>query len=137
MSELEELANEIMMLQRASEGKQPVPVDVISNLINVREPLERTGFPTYTILTQAVYLKLGYKLYGEEAKVLDHWSNLLMSALIAYKRQNRKEWVEAVKRSSEPDEGTRFYLGNQTPVKAQKRRFWRRQPKEQSEFVEG
>ena len=49
----------IMQLVRASKGLTPEPKDAISNLINVKNPMERSGFPTYTILQQIVYLKLG------------------------------------------------------------------------------
>ena len=123
----------LMMLKRASEGKTPEPIDVISNLIDIKKMTERTGFPTYTILQQVVYLKLGYAVYGEDAKILDKWANLIMECLIAYKRQQRKEAIEMVKRSHEGDE-TSFSFGGERTGQP-KKRFWQRGPKEEpSEF---
>ena len=145
---IEELSNLIMQLQRASVGKTPIPEDVISKLINIKSMFERTGFPTYTILGQCVYLKLGAwvfnKRYGngnpeepQPADGLDKWADFLMEALIAYKRQQRKEAIELSRKMVETPETTTFNLGQPTPVKASKRRFWQRgQPKEQSEFKE-
>jgi len=144
--EILELAQTIMVLKRASEGKTPEPQDVISNLINVRSMFERTGFPTYTILTKAVYLKLGEwyfnHLYGKgeedkPAKILGQWADFEMQALIAYKRQQRKEAIEMVKRTTEGEETTFNFAAQQGPVKARKR-FWQRGggTKEESEFKE-
>ena len=132
--EIDELAKLIMKLKRASEGKTPEPQDIISNLVNVKSMLERTGFPTYTILTQAVYLKLGSWKYGPDAQALDSWANLLMEGLIAYKRQQRQEAIEMTRRMAMGEE-TSFYFGQQQ--REQKRRFWNRKPKEEpSEFQE-
>jgi len=126
----------ITMLARASRGLAPEPKDAISNLINVKEPLERTGFPTYQILTLAVYLKLGRWRYGPPAQILDEWANLLCSALIAYKRQGRKEWVEAQKRVEGSDQQSFFFGRQDIAQQPQKRRFYQRKPKpEASEFV--
>lgn len=122
----------IMWMVRAGKGLPPEPKDAISNLINVKNQMERSRFPTYTILTQVVYLKLGYLLYGEEAKILNQWSEELCHALIAYKGQGRKEWVEAVKRSEAPDQTT-FSFGSREPQQP-KRRWYQRKPKEETEF---
>jgi len=124
----------IMQLVRASKGLTPEPKDAISNLVNVKNPMERSGFPTYTILSQIVYLKLGYHLYGEDAEILNKWADTLCEALIAYKRQGRKEWVEAVRSSNIPEQ-TSFFFG-QGQREPPKRRFFRPKKKEQSEFRE-
>lgn len=125
----------LMMLKRASEGKTPEPIDVISNLIDIKKMTERTGFPTYTVLQQIVYLKLGYAKFGEAAKVLNDWAEIHMQCLIAYKRQQRKEAIEMVKRAYEGDQ-TSFSFGGEQ-AKQPKKRFWQRQPKgEESEFAE-
>jgi len=124
----------ITQLVRASKGLAPEPTDVYSYMMNIKEPLERTGFPTFTILQQAVYLKVGYEIYGEEAKILDTWANTLMKALIAYKRQQRKEAIEMAKRVEE-GEKTSFYMGRGDREREQpKRRWWQRKQKEQTEF---
>lgn len=130
---LEEM-EKITQLVRASKGLAPEPVDVYSYMMNIKEPLERTGFPTFTILQQAVYLKVGYEIYGEDAKILDTWANTLMKALIAYKRQQRKEAIEMAKKVEE-GEKTSFYMGRE-PQKDQqpKQRFWQRKQKTQTEF---
>lgn len=123
----------IMWMVRAGKGLPPEPKDAISNLINVKNQMERSRFPTYTILTQVVYLKLGYLLYGEEAKILNQWSEELCHALIAYKGQGRKEWVEA-HRSTNVGEQTTFSFGSQTQPQQPKRRWYQRKSKEETEF---
>jgi len=130
---LEEM-EKITQLVRASKGLAPEPVDVYSYMMNIKEPLERTGFPTFTILQQAVYLKVGYEIYGEDAKILDTWADTLMKALIAYKRQQRKEAIEMAKRVEE-GEKTSFYMGRETQQKEEaKKHFWQRKQKTQTEF---
>jgi len=134
VDEIDELARTIMKLKRASDGKTPEPQDIISNLVNVKSMLERTGFPTYTILTQAVYLKLGSWRFGKDAEALDTWGNFLMEGLIAYKRQQRQEAIEMSRRIASGEE-TSFYFGDRQ--REEKRRFWQRKPKaEPSEFQE-
>lgn len=125
----------ITQLVRASKGLAPEPVDVYSYMMNIKEPLERTGFPTFTILQQAVYLKVGYEIYGEDAKILDTWADTLMKALIAYKRQQRKEAIEMAKRVEE-GEKTSFYMGRDTRKEQpqDKTHWWQRKQKTQTEF---
>lgn len=126
-----ELARTIMVLKRASEGKTPEPQDIISNLVNVKNMLERTGFPTYTLLSFCVNLKVGAyvfnKRYGEQlpngkmsepAKVLEVWADNLMAGLIAYKRKQREEAIQMVKRGSMGDETTFHFSPQPMPVKA-------------------
>jgi hypothetical protein len=132
--EIDEIATTIMKLKRASDGKTPEPQDIISNLVNVKSMLERTGFPTYTILSLAVYLKIGYSRFGKDAEALNIWSNYLMEALIAYKRQQRQEAIEMSRRIASGEE-TSFYFGERQ--QQEKRRFWNKKPKaEPSEFQE-
>ena len=123
----------ITQLVRASKGLAPEPTDVYSYMMNIKEPLERTGFPTFTILQQAVYLKIGYKIYGKDAKILDVWANTLMKALIAYKRQQRKEAIEMAKKIEE-GERTSFYMGREPQGEQPKKHFWQRKQKTQTEF---
>lgn len=125
----------ITQLVRASKGLAPEPVDVYSYMMNIKEPLERTGFPTFTILQKAVYLKIGYEIYGEDAKILDIWADTEMKALIAYKRQQRKEAIEMAKRVEE-GEKTSFYMGRDTRKEQPqaKSHWWQRKQKTQTEF---
>jgi len=135
-SGIDEIATLIMKLERARRGQTPEPQDAISNLVNVKNYMERSRYPTYTILQLVVYFETGYKIYGESARSLHTAAKTLSEALIEYKGLGRGEWVEAVMRAAFPEQ-TSFYFGKQEQ-KQERRRFWQRKPKadEPSEFQE-
>lgn len=123
---------------RAIDGKPPDGRDIISKLTNVNNILERSRFPTYPLLNKQEYLRL-MALYIPEAKSCEKWADLEAQALISYKGDSRKEYVEMSK-SASMNPQQEFILNPQAmqEPKPIKRRFWNRDPKqavEQSEFV--
>ena len=125
----------ISQMIRAFEGK-PLDGDYISRLTDVKNILERSDFPTYPLLHEQVYLRLCAKIHPELSSFKDY-AELKAHALISYKRQSRKEYVEQTKGLQSPEQV--FMIGDRTQTQApqpQKKRFWQRSPKEpSSEFV--
>jgi hypothetical protein len=129
----------LTMLLRSLEGKAPDPSDAITKLINMKNRMERSRFPTYPILQMQVYLRLLGK-YNPQAKACILWANMLCSALIAYKGLNWDAYVEMVKATVTPAEEQTFYMGSAKPEAEAKKpgrfsRLFHRQPsQEKSEF---
>lgn len=124
------------MAKRALRGLPPEPQDAFSNLINVKEYLERTRFPTFNILKLVNYLEIGYIIYGEKARILKQAAEKLGSSLISYpKGEGRKEWVSVQQRAVGP--GQSIFFGppfQQQTQPERKRRFWeRKKPQSQGE----
>jgi len=126
---------------RASRGEPIEAQDVITRLINVRDILERSRFPTYPLLAKQVYLRLIAK-YNPNAYPCRDWADLEAKALIAYKGLNWDAYVEMAKATKEPSERQQFFFGIAPPMQQQPRkevkrskwRFWRRGKEEESEF---
>lgn len=125
----------ISMMVRAFEGKAVDPKDSIDKLTNIRNIFERSGFPTYVILSQVTYLRLLYHIYGEPAKICLDWATFLSEDLISYKRQGREEYRDMVKAAS-VQEGQRIFVGGSPQSQEPKKRPWQRTPKETTEFKE-
>lgn len=122
------------MLIRAFEGRPIDAKDIITSLTNIKNILERSRFPTYPLLAKQVYLRLITK-YVPEAGSCEVWANLEAESLISYKGQSRAEYVEMTKAATGSTEQQQFYFGEKGPPPTpQKRRFWQRKPKEESEF---
>lgn len=133
-SMLKSTAEALSMMVRAFEGKPIDAQDIISKLTNVKNILERSRFPTYPILGKQVYLRLIGK-YIPGCKSFEEWADFEAHALIAYKGQSRKEWVDMSK-GAMPTPEQQYYINPQIRQQAQqKRRFWQRPKKEETEFV--
>lgn len=137
MEEIKKMLEILSMEIRAFEGKPIEPDDVITRLINIKNKMERSRFPTYPLLAKQVYLRLIAK-YNKNATACKDWADMEAEALIAYKGLNWDAYVEMAKATSMPAEQQQFYLGpTQQAPKVEKRHFWQRDKskKEESEFV--
>lgn len=137
MDVLTNVAEAIRMLVCAFEGKPIESDDVITRLINVKNIIERSRFPTYPLLAKQIYLRL-IALYNPQAYPCKDWADLEAQALVSYKGLNWDAYVEMAKASQVPEGRQEFYFGTTPPKTEQpqlKRHFWQRKPKqEQSEF---
>jgi len=135
--EMKAFATELSMLVRATKGLPVEPEEWFSKLINVKNPDERSRFPTYPIIARQVSLRLLHEQFGEKAEACKTWADLEASCLIAYKGLSRKEWVEASK--AIVGESQQIYVNPQQQAQeaqAQKRKWYQRKPKtEPSEFA--
>lgn len=130
---LASVAKAISMMVRAFDGKSIEPEDIISRFTNIKNILERSRFPTYPLLAKQVYLRL-IKEYNPQAAACERWANLEAEALISYKGLSREEYVDSIKAAASVPE-QQFHIGDRSMQQPQKRRFWQRKPKEQSEFI--
>lgn len=125
----------ISKLIRVLEGKPLEDDTIIKSLTNPKEILERSRFMTYPLLQKNVYLRLVATKHPE-LKSFREWANYEAKALISYKGEGRKEWVEQRKNTQQAESGT--VIGSYTgqPQPQPKKRFWQRSPKpEKSEFI--
>jgi hypothetical protein len=137
----EEFNKRINRLAKIIKGAKGLPLDpdsVITQLTNIKEILERSRYPTYSILRKQVYYRLIYEYFGESAKACLKASNLESSALIAYKGQSRSEIVEMNKQQAQASQ--QFVIGPERQAQAQapqaKSHFWNRKSNENEEFKE-
>ena len=80
-----------------------------------------------------MYLRIIHATYGKVAESCLDWAKAEASALISYKGQGRKEFVDISKKAT--DEGQQINIGKVREEIAKKRRFWQRgQKEEKSEF---
>jgi len=135
VSLLKSTAEALSMFARAFEGKPIEPENVIKTLIDHKNLMERSRFPTYPLLAKQVYLRL-IALFHPEAKCCADWADLEAHALIQYKGQGREEYVNVQKAASQSPE-QQFYLAPKQGLQQQpkKSRWQFRKPKEESEFV--
>lgn len=136
---LKTTATAISMMVRAFEGK-PIEEDtVVSKLVDIKDIMQRSRFPTYPLIAKQVYLRL-IALYNPNAYACKDWADLEAKALIAYKGQNWDAWIEMTKaEKGAVMPGQQFYFGEKqvAPTEpARKGHFWSRspKPKEESEF---
>lgn len=124
-------------LMRVLDGESPNPPDeIITSLTNPKNILERTRFPTHPLLQKNVYLRLVAAKHPE-LTAFKEWADSEAEALISYKGEGRKEWVEQ-RKAAAPEAGTVIgsYSGQQQPQQPQKKHWWNRGThKPQSEFV--
>lgn len=124
---------------RAFEGKEVNPDnDVITRLINVKNILERSNFPTMPIINFQVYCRLVAK-YHPECVAFKDWADFQAEGLKSYKALSSEQYVEMMKAQlgyvAPPQTSTNISLGNNPMQQQQKRGLLRRGPKpEQSEF---
>lgn len=134
-------AQAITMLVRAFQGLEPEPSDIISKLIDVKNPMERSRFPTYPILQKQVYLRLLAALIPEAESCLT-WADLEAHALVEYKGEGRTEWVEATKVTAGVGETQQITIGGLPQAQTDKHGILRRgrnldkKEKERREFEE-
>jgi len=128
----------LSMIVRAFDGRAIDSDDVITRLINVKNLMERSRYPTYPQVGLQVYLRL-VAHYAPEAEPCKEWADTLSHALIAYKGENWKAYVEMAK-GQQLAAQQEFYLGPraqdpQAQAQATKRRWpWSREPKPEQEF---
>lgn len=129
--DFEEALEQLAKIFRILEGKPLDSDSVITRLTDPKEILERSRYPTYSILSLAVYLRLIYK-FNDNAKSCLEWSNTLSKAMISYKGKSREEWVEQLKVQNASEQ--QFIIGDQraTDKPMKRSRFWNR-PKKQAE----
>lgn len=123
---------QLRKLMRALDGQSIEEGDLITKLTNPKNIIERSRFPTYPILSKNVYLRLVARLSPEEFHSFSKWANLEAEALISYKGEGRKEYVEMSKAPQPNDPNTQTVIGAYTGAQPQqpKKRFWQRSPKE-------
>jgi len=132
---LKSTAEALSMFARAFEGKPVEPENIIKTLIDHKNLMERSRFPTYPLLSKQVYLRL-IAIIHPEAKACEAWANLEAHALIQYKGQGREEYVDVQKAATQQGPEQQFYLGPRQQEQKSKRRWLSRKPKtEDSEFV--
>lgn len=128
----------ISMLIRAFEGKDVNPEhDVITRLINVKNILERSNFPTMPLINFQVYCRLVAK-YHPELECFKDWADLQAEALKSYKALSSEQYVEMMKAlqgvAPQPQSSTNINFPGQQ-AQQQKRGLFRRGPKpEKAEF---
>lgn len=132
----------ISMMVRAFEGKAVEPDDVITRLINVKNILERSRFPTMPIIQEQVYCRLLAKYHPELEPFLDY-AESKAQALISYKGENWDYYTEMVKaQSGQIAEPTTFNFGSPTQQLGQGQpqkkygRIFNRKPKEAAPELE-
>lgn len=128
----------IAQLIRAFEGIDPESETAIKQLIDMKNILERSRFPTYPILARQVYLRLIYEAYPDYAQSCKDWADNEAHGLIQYKGQGRDEFVE-MNKNLNPSANQEFYVGGTTPNKTEPKKglFDRfRKPKDESEFID-
>jgi len=135
VSLLKNTAEALSMFARAFEGKPIEPENVIKTLIDHKNIMERSRFPTYPLLAKQVFLRLIEVSYGKEAKICGVWADLEAQALIEYKGQGRGEYVDVQKAASQQGPEQQFYLGPRQQERPKRRFFSRKAKTEESEFV--
>jgi len=128
----------LSMLIRAFEGKEVNPEnDVITRLINVKNILERSNFPSMPIINFQIYCRLVTK-YHPELTAFKDWADYQAEALKSYKALSSEQYVEMMKAQlgyiPPPQSSTNISLA-QPQQQQQKRGLLRRGNKpEKSEF---
>lgn len=126
---------------RAFEGKEVNPEnDVITRLINVKNILERSNFPTMPIINFQIYCRLVAK-YHPELTAFKDWADFQAEALKSYKALSSEQYVDMMKAQlgymPPPQTSTNISLGGQPQQQQQQKkgRFFNRGGKpEKSEF---
>ncbi len=86
------------MLIRAFEGRDIKPdSDPITRLINVKNILERSNFPSMSIINFQVYARLVAYYHPIECKAFSTWANLQAESLKSYKALSSEQYVEMFK----------------------------------------
>lgn len=129
----------LSMMIKAFEGKEVNPDnDVITRLINVKNILERSNFPTMPIINFQVYCRLVAK-YHPECVAFKDWADFQAEGLKSYKALSSEQYVEMMKAQlgyvAPPQTSTNISLGSNPMQQQAKRGLLRRGPKpESSEF---
>lgn len=135
VTEMKKIAETIRMFQRALNGRPIEDKDMITRLINLSHVWERTRLPTYPMVAKQVYGRL-IATYHPECKAFEKWMDYDAEAMISYKGENWKAYVEMTKAIANVQESG-VYVGQFGQPEQPKKHFWQRTPKpakEESEF---
>lgn len=108
--EIRKMFEVLSMMIQAFEGKDLNPEnDMITRLINVKDILERSNFPTETEIKFQVYARLVAQ-YHPELKAFESWANLRAKALKSLGALSSEQYVEMMKAQNgyQPQPGTTF-----------------------------
>lgn len=125
----------LSMLIRAFEGQDINPEnDIITRLINIKNILERSNFPSMPIINFQVYCRLVAK-YHPELEAFQQWANYQAEALKSYKALSSEQYVDMVKSTSglPAQPLTNINLNPMAQQQQQKRGLFRRAPRDQRE----
>jgi len=138
--DLEKIFEIISMMRRAFKGQQVKPDDPIRNLIDIKNILERSRFPSMAIINFQVYCRLLAKFHPE-LSAFKEWADTQARALIEYKGAGREEFVKLYSAQFTGGQGpqTQISFGQSSAVKQleqqqQKKHWYSRKPKEEGEF---
>lgn len=130
----------LSMLIRAFEGHEVNPEnDVITRLINVKNILERSNFPSMPIINFQVYCRLVAK-YHPELEAFGQWANFQAEALKSLKALSSEQYVDMMKAQLgyvAPPTSTNIFPGMPAQQQPQPKRglFHReRKPREEEEI---
>lgn len=118
---LKNTAEAISMFVRAFEGEAIEPSDIIRDLINVRNIIERSNFPSYPVITRQVYLRLVAK-YNKNYKAYEDWMDIEAQALKSYKGKSTEQYVEIAKAKMASEAGQNIIFGTQVGKAEEKKK---------------
>lgn len=132
-AQLTERLEVLAMMIRAFEGKEVNPEnDVITRLINVKNILERSNFPSMNIINFQVYCRL-VAFYHPECEPFRKWADFQAESLKSYKALSSEQYVEMFKAQNSPGlaPGTNIsFQGQQAKYQEQRKGLFRRNKKE-------
>lgn len=137
--ELQPLLEVLSMMVRAFEGKEVNPdSDQITRLINIKNILERSNFPSMTEINFQTYARLIAFYHPEECKAFEKWADFRAEALKSYKALSSEQYVEMFKAQNAvlPSPNTSINLSTQQQMQQQKKQGFlrrRREPDYQEE----
>lgn len=140
--EIKKMFEVLSMMIQAFEGKDLNPDnDVITRLIDVKNILERSNFPSMPVINFQVYCRLVAK-YHPELIAFEDWANFQAEALKSLGALSSEQYVEMMKAQNgyQPQPSTTFGVnigGPQQQQQQQKKRGWfgrNRQNEKQEEF---
>lgn len=132
--EFQKICEILSMMFRAFEGKDVNPDnDPITRLINVKNILERSNFPTMPHITFQVYTRLIAETHPE-LEAFKTWANLHAEALKSLKSLSSEQYVDMYKAQNgtlPQQQGNSFFLNpNIAQQQQQKKSIFRRERKE-------
>lgn len=128
----------ISKMFRAFAGKDVMPADQITRLIDVKNILERSYFPVRPEVDFQVYLRLLAKFYPKECGDCELWADIRAQALKSLEGFSSQLYVEMFKAQNLgalPTSATNISLG-QFPKPTEKRHWYQRKQPQQKEAPE-
>ncbi len=123
----------LSMMVRAFEGKEVNPdSDQITRLINIKNILERSNFPSMTEINFQTYARLIAYYHPSECLAFEKWADFRAEALKSYKALSSEQYVEMFKAQNAvlPSPSTNINLASQQQMQQQKKQGWLRRRKE-------